>query len=201
MEKEHDYLFKVILVGDSGVGKTSLMKRYTDDTYIPGGASTIGVDFKFKTLEMDKKKVKLQIWDTAGQERFRAIVAHYYRGANGILLVFDLCNRDSFDHLKDWMDELAKRNVDEKTDIKILGNKSDEKDKIKVTGEDIKKFLSEYKIPESNYYEVSAKTGQLVEDSFRNLTKKMIEVFGKSGMKLNEKTRLKMNDTPKSGCC
>lgn len=130
MEAAHDYLFKIILIEDSGVGKTSLMRRYTDNTYSKDGASTIGVDFKIKTVVVNGKRVKLQIWDTAGQERFKAIVAHYYRGANGIMLVFDMLNAETFEHLRDWMAELEKRDVPRTTPIRIIGNKIDSKDKL-----------------------------------------------------------------------
>lgn len=202
MENTHDYLFKIILIGDSGVGKTSLMKRYTDNTYSKDGASTIGVDFKIKTIVVDGKHVKLQIWDTAGQERFKAIVAHYYRGANGIMLVFDMLNKESFEHLEGWMAELDERDVPKTTQIRIIGNKIDCKEQIKVTKKDIKSFLDLYKIPESNFYEVSAQNDMNVEESFVNLTKNLIEIFGSSNTKMISKLAFKMkHDRSHGGCC
>lgn len=202
MEAAHDYLFKIILIGDSGVGKTSLMKRYTDDVYVKDAASTIGVDFKIKTIMVNNKKVKLQIWDTAGQERFRAIVSHYYRGAHGIMLVFDMLNKESFEHLKDWMAELEKRDVSKITQVKILGNKIDCKEQIQVTDEDIRVFLDAYKLPASSFSEVSAQSDVNVEDSFVNLTKCLIEAYGNTSTKLTSKLAFKTKeDTKQSRCC
>lgn len=201
MESTHDYLFKIILIGDSGVGKTSLMKRYTDNTYTKDGASTIGVDFKIKTIVVGGKRVKLQIWDTAGQERFKAIVAHYYRGANGIMLVFDMLNRESFEHLKDWMAEIDKRDVPKATQIKIIGNKIDSRDRIQVTRDDVKSFLDQYRIPESNFCEVSARDDLNVEDSFVKLTESLIEAFGSTGGRVASKLAFRMRHENRRGCC
>ena len=95
-EEVYDYLFKLLLIGDSGVGKSSLLLRFSDDTYETNFNSTIGVDFKIKTVDLDDKVVKLQIWDTAGQERFRTITSSYYRGAHGIIVVYDVTELDTF---------------------------------------------------------------------------------------------------------
>ena len=99
-------MFKLLLIGDSGVGKSCLLLRFADDTYTESYISTIGVDFKIRTIELDGKTIKLQIWDTAGQERFRTITSSYYRGAHGIIIVYDVTDRDSFDSVKYWMQEV-----------------------------------------------------------------------------------------------
>ncbi|KAK0832473.1 ras GTPase, partial [Friedmanniomyces endolithicus] len=99
-ELRYDYLFKLLLIGDSGVGKSCLLLRFADDTYTESYISTIGVDFKIRTIELDGKTVKLQIWDTAGQERFRTITSSYYRGAHGICVVYDVTDMDSFNNVK-----------------------------------------------------------------------------------------------------
>ena len=100
MNSEYDYLFKLLLIGDSGVGKSCLLLRFADDTYTESYISTIGVDFKIRTIQLDGKTIKLQIWDTAGQERFRTITSSYYRGAHGIIVVYDTTDSDSFEHVR-----------------------------------------------------------------------------------------------------
>ncbi|XP_069574532.1 ras-related protein Rab-8B isoform X2 [Brachyistius frenatus] len=108
MAKTYDYLFKLLLIGDSGVGKTCLLFRFSEDAFNTTFISTIGIDFKIRTVELDGKKIKLQIWDTAGQERFRTITTAYYRGAMGIMLVYDITNEKSFDNIRNWI-----RNIEE----------------------------------------------------------------------------------------
>ncbi|KAM9861057.1 ras-related protein Rab-8B isoform 3-T3 [Aulostomus maculatus] len=108
MAKTYDYLFKLLLIGDSGVGKTCLLFRFSEDAFNTTFISTIGIDFKIRTIELDGKKIKLQIWDTAGQERFRTITTAYYRGAMGIMLVYDITNEKSFDNIRNWI-----RNIEE----------------------------------------------------------------------------------------
>eukprot|EP01083_Nonionella_stella_P172877 594594_1 len=103
---EYDYLLKVVMVGDSGVGKSSLLKRFANRDFTGDYISTIGVDFEIKTLEIDGKTVKLQIWDTAGQERFRTITSSYYRGAHGIIIVYDITDKESFDNVRQWLFEI-----------------------------------------------------------------------------------------------
>ncbi|XP_022238981.1 ras-related protein Rab-8B-like [Limulus polyphemus] len=108
MAKTYDYLFKLLLIGDSGVGKTCILFRFSEDAFNATFISTIGIDFKIRTVELDGKKIKLQIWDTAGQERFRTITTAYYRGAMGIMLVYDVTNDKSFENIKNWI-----RNIEE----------------------------------------------------------------------------------------
>ncbi|XP_076319104.1 ras-related protein Rab-10-like isoform X2 [Tachypleus tridentatus] len=107
-KKTYDLLFKLLLIGDSGVGKTCILFRFSDDAFNTTFISTIGIDFKIKTIELKGKKIKLQIWDTAGQERFHTITTSYYRGAMGIMLVYDITNPKSFDNIAKWL-----RNIDE----------------------------------------------------------------------------------------
>nr|CAD7587815.1 unnamed protein product [Timema genevievae] len=107
-KKTYDLLFKLLLIGDSGVGKTCILFRFSDDAFTTTFISTIGIDFKIKTVELRGKKIKLQIWDTAGQERFHTITTSYYRGAMGIMLVYDITNEKSFENIVKWL-----RNIDE----------------------------------------------------------------------------------------
>jgi Ras-related protein Rab-1A len=123
MNIEYDYLFKIVLVGDSGVGKSSLVLKYTDGIYSDAFISTIGVDFKIHTLVINNKKIKLQIWDTAGQERFKSITCNYYRGATCVIFVYDITNIESFDNLLTWINEM--KNYSNNKYAYIVGNKYD----------------------------------------------------------------------------
>jgi small GTP-binding protein len=124
MTKRYDHLFKILLAGDSGTGKTALLCRFADDTYSSLYISTIGIDFKIRTVERDGKVIKLQIWDTAGQDRFRSITTAYYRGAHCILLVFSLADTSSFDHLDHWLRNVKEHAPDDVLRV-LVGNKSD----------------------------------------------------------------------------
>jgi Ras-related protein Rab-1A len=114
----------LVLIGDTGVGKSCILLRFADDTYTENHISTIGVDFRFRTVKVDKKTVKLQIWDTAGQERYRTITSAYYRGADGIVIVYDITDENSFNHIKDWLVEVN-RYAAETTSKIMIGNKVD----------------------------------------------------------------------------
>uniref|UniRef100_A0A672P0A1 small monomeric GTPase n=1 Tax=Sinocyclocheilus grahami TaxID=75366 RepID=A0A672P0A1_SINGR len=160
MAKTYDYLFKLLLIGDSGVGKTCLLFRFSEDAFNTTFISTIGIDFKIRTIELDGKKIKLQIWDTAGQERFRTITTAYYRGAMGIMLVYDITNEKSFENIKNWI-----RNIEEhaSSDVErmILGNKCDMNDKRQVSKERGEKLAIDYGI---KFLETSAKSSTNVEE-------------------------------------
>ncbi|KAH3765245.1 Ras family protein [Pelomyxa schiedti] len=119
---EYDYLFKLLLIGDSGVGKSCLLLRFADDMYTESYISTIGVDFKIRTIELEQKTIKLQIWDTAGQERFRTITSSYYRGAHGIIIVYDITDAVSFNNVKQWMQEIERYACDSVNKL-LVGNK------------------------------------------------------------------------------
>eukprot|EP01119_Soliformovum_irregulare_P014288 TRINITY_DN3908_c0_g1_i1.p1 TRINITY_DN3908_c0_g1~~TRINITY_DN3908_c0_g1_i1.p1 ORF type:complete len:203 (-),score=28.35 TRINITY_DN3908_c0_g1_i1:240-848(-) len=159
---EHDYFFKILLIGDSGVGKSCLLLRFADDSWTETHISTIGVDFKIKTLNIDGKTVKLQIWDTAGQERFRTITSSYYRGAQGIILVYDCTDRESFTNVKQWMGEID-RYACENVNKLLVGNKCDLNAERTVDVNAAKEFAEDFKIP---FIETSAKTGFNVEKCF-----------------------------------
>ena len=113
-----------MLIGDSDVGKSSFLLRFTDGIYQDGNVSTIGIDFRFKNLKVNNKATKLQIWDTAGQERFKTITSAYYRGADGIVVVYDICSKASFDHVRSWLEEASRYTSEDICNV-IVGNKSD----------------------------------------------------------------------------
>ncbi|KAG6791500.1 hypothetical protein POTOM_000621 [Populus tomentosa] len=162
MTPEYDYLFKLLLIGDSGVGKSCLLLRFADDSYLESYISTIGVDFKIRTVEQDGKTIKLQIWDTAGQERFRTITSSYYRGAHGIIIVYDVTDQESFNNVKQWLNEID-RYASENVNKLLVGNKSDLTANKVVSYETAKAFADEIGIP---FMETSAKNAINVEQAF-----------------------------------
>ena len=161
---EYDYLFKLLLIGDSGVGKSCLLLRFADQTYTPNYISTIGVDFKIRTIKINGKTVKLQIWDTAGQERFRTITASYYRGAHGIIVVYDVTDIDSFNNVKQWLHEIE-RYASDSVNIILVGNKCDLTNKA-VDDSVALQFAEQLKIP---LILTSAKSGDHVEGAFMKM--------------------------------
>ncbi|KAF2084400.1 ras-domain-containing protein [Saccharata proteae CBS 121410] len=170
----YDYLFKLLLIGDSGVGKSCLLLRFADDTYTESYISTIGVDFKIRTIELDGKTVKLQIWDTAGQERFRTITSSYYRGAHGICVVYDVTDMDSFNNVKQWLQEID-RYATEGVNKLLVGNKSDMADKKVVEYSVAKEFADSLGIP---FLETSAKNASNVEQAFLTMARQIKERMG-----------------------
>ena len=163
---EYDYLFKLLLIGDSGVGKSCLLLRFADDTYTESYISTIGVDFKIRTIQLDGKTVKLQIWDTAGQERFRTITSSYYRGAHGIIVVYDVTEMESFNNVKQWLHEID-RYASEGVNKLLVGNKADLVTKKQVETSAAKELADSLGIP---FLETSAKSATNVEQAFMTMS-------------------------------
>uniref|UniRef100_A0A0E0KR11 GST N-terminal domain-containing protein n=1 Tax=Oryza punctata TaxID=4537 RepID=A0A0E0KR11_ORYPU len=157
-----DYLFKLLLIGDSSVGKSCFLLRFADDSYVDSYISTIGVDFKIRTIEMDGKTIKLQIWDTAGQERFRTITSSYYRGAHGIIIVYDITDMESFNNVKEWMSEIDKYANDSVCKL-LVGNKCDLAESRVVETAVAQAYADEIGIP---FLETSAKDSINVEEAF-----------------------------------
>jgi len=171
MRKDYDYLFKIVLLGDSGVGKSCLLLRFADDSFTDSYISTIGVDFRFRTVSIDMKTIKLQIWDTAGQERFRTITSAYYRGAHGIIIVYDVTNYKSFENVEDWINEV--NNYAQDTTLKLLvGNKADLRDDKAVTTKKAQEFSTQLGI---KFLETSAKNSQNVEQAFLTMARQLME--------------------------
>jgi len=159
---DYDHLIKLLLIGDSGVGKSCLLLRFSDDTFTTSFITTIGIDFKVRTVELDGRRVKLQIWDTAGQERFRTITTAYYRGAMGILLVYDVTDESSFNNIRNWIRNIEQHASDNVNKV-LVGNKVDMDAKRVVSTAQGQKLADEYGI---KFFETSAKTNQNVEEVF-----------------------------------
>jgi len=201
MNPEYDYLFKLLLIGDSGVGKSCLLLRFADDTYTESYISTIGVDFKIRTIELDGKTVKLQIWDTAGQERFRTITSSYYRGAHGIIVVYDVTDQESFANVKTWLGEID-RYAAENVNKLLVGNKADLVQKKVVEFSVAKEFADSLSIP---FLETSAKNSTNVEEAFLTMARQIKLRVGNAGPKTSQKADVKLQGKPvenkQGGCC
>jgi len=205
MKRDYDYLFKLVLIGDSGVGKSCLLLRFADDNFTDSYISTIGVDFRFRTVTIDKKTVKLQIWDTAGQERFRTITSAYYRGADGIIMVYDVTSPESFDHVEEWLSEVD-RYANENTAKLLVGNKADLIEEKQVSEETAQRFADKLGI---SFLETSAKTATNVDAAFLTMAKELIKNREKApagggaggGGKPTGNVKLKPVKPPKKGCC
>ncbi|KAJ2614821.1 ras GTPase [Coemansia sp. RSA 1365] len=201
MNPEYDYLFKLLLIGDSGVGKSCLLLRFADDTYTESYISTIGVDFKIRTIELDGKTVKLQIWDTAGQERFRTITSSYYRGAHGIIVVYDVTDSETFGNVKQWLQEID-RYASEGVNKLLVGNKSDLERSVDFT--EASEFAESLSIP---FLETSAKNSSNVEKAFMTMAKQIKDRMGASNVQQQQQQKQvklsQMQDVQKanSGCC
>ena len=192
-EEEYDFIFKVLLLGNSDVGKSSMLLRFVDSVWNDAFTPTIGVDFKVKTLEINNKRVKMQIWDTAGQERFRTVVSTYFRGAHGILLLYDVTNKDSFKNLENWLIEIEK-NSNQKVLKILIGNKCDLTEDREITTEEGQTFANRNGM---EFMETSAKMNTNVSEAFTTLGKLMIEFNSKTntnqGQKSGEVKTLKSN--------
>lgn len=162
---DYDYLFKILLIGDSATGKSCLLLRYTDDCYSDKFLATIGVDFKIKAMELDGKMVKMMIWDTAGQDRFRTITTAYYRGAHGILVTYDCTDRESFNHVPSWIRE-ARKFICDKTQLALVATKCDLVKKKVVTSEEGAALAAEYNM---TFTETSSKDSLHVDRVFTRL--------------------------------
>jgi len=163
----YDYLIKLLIIGDSGVGKSCLLLRFSDDSFTPSFITTIGIDFKTRTIELEGKRIKLQIWDTAGQERFRTITTAYYRGAMGILLVYDVTDEKSFNNIRNWIRNIEQHATESVNKI-LIGNKCDMVEKKVVDSARGKALADEYGI---KFLETSAKNSINVEEAFITLAK------------------------------
>ena len=202
--EDYEFIFKVLLLGNSNVGKSSLFLRFVDDIWNDTFVPTIGVDFKIKTFDIDEKKIKMQIWDTAGQERFKNIIASYYRGAHGILLIFDVTDKDSFKNLSNWLIEIEK-NASKNVLKVLIGNKCDLEEKRVISINQGKEFADTYGL---KYIETSAKKNLNVTEAFETLGRELMAASAekkiikqKQNKKISVAKAQDLNIDKKGGCC
>ncbi|XP_031287623.1 ras-related protein RABA2a [Pistacia vera] len=181
-DEEYDYLFKVVLIGDSGVGKSNLLSRFTRNEFCLESKSTIGVEFATRTLQVEGRTVKAQIWDTAGQERYRAITSAYYRGALGALLVYDVTKPTTFENVSRWLKEL-RDHADANIVIMMIGNKTDLKHLRAVATEDAQGYAEKEGL---SFIETSALEAINVEKAFQTILSEIYRIISKKSLASGE---------------
>ena len=204
----YDKTIQLLVIGDSSVGKTSLITRYTNGTFKEEYLATVGLDYYSKVEAINNQTINIKLWDTAGQERYKALTQNYFRNAEGVLLTFDVTNTDSFNNLKDWIGSI-KTNMEGKNiflPLIIVGNKIDMEDAREITKEDAEKFVSDnnYK-----YFETSAKTGEGVDDAIRDLVNQVLnqgeqlddhKIEARKSVQLKD-ANVESAEVKKKGCC
>ena len=199
MTSEPSITFKILTIGESGVVKTCILRRFVENKFLKNHLATIGIDFKTKTVNINNQEIKLKIWDTAGQERFRNITTQYYKGADGIILVYDVTDEASFEKIKDWMDQILSNTQQEEIGLVLLGNKCDMEPR-NITEEQGKKMAEDLKI---SYFETSALTGQGIKEAFDQLTRDIMKKKGVGNGSGENIDLAKTKKTKKKGgdCC
>jgi len=177
-DEEYDYLFKVVLIGDSGVGKSNLLSRFTRNEFNLESKSTIGVEFATKSIKTEGKTIKAQIWDTAGQERYRAITSAYYRGAVGALLVYDISKHATFENVERWLKEL-RDHADSNIVIMLVGNKSDLRHLRAVSTDEAMAFAEKHNLA---FIETSALDSTGVETAFHRILTEIYRLMSRKSM-------------------
>ena len=183
----YDMIFKIVLIGDSSVGKTNMLSRYISNEYDPNSQSTIGVELSTKTFTFDKDEVKVQIWDTAGQEKYRSITSSYYKGAQGCLLVYDITRKDTFDNIDKWFSEL-KSSTNNEINAILVGNKCDLSDKREITIEEAQKKAKLFNVA---FMETSALDGTNIEKAFYELVN---NVYQNNKQTFNQEIKVMLGD-------
>eukprot|EP00316_Scyphosphaera_apsteinii_P016649 CAMPEP_0119312554 /NCGR_PEP_ID=MMETSP1333-20130426/26879_1 /TAXON_ID=418940 /ORGANISM="Scyphosphaera apsteinii, Strain RCC1455" /LENGTH=196 /DNA_ID=CAMNT_0007317195 /DNA_START=96 /DNA_END=686 /DNA_ORIENTATION=- len=193
---------KLMMIGDQAVGKTALLVRYADDSFTESVLPTIGIDFKIKTIEQQGKKIKLQIWDTAGQERFRTITQAYYRGAMGILLIYDVTNPKSYQNIRNWVRNIND-NAPQTIDKMLIGNKCDMDGMRQVQTAQGQQLAAEYGM---KFFETSARMNTNVSEAFHTLATDVVDrlLAAGGGDQTNgnvQVTQSRSEPKKASGCC
>lgn len=187
-EQSQDYLFKIVLIGDSAVGKSNLLARFARDEFYPNSKSTIGVEFQTQKMDIDGKEIKAQIWDTAGQERFRAVTSAYYRGAVGALVVYDISRRQTFESIARWLNELHTHSDMNVVTI-LVGNKTDLKDAREVTTAEGKALAEAQGL---FFMETSALDSSNVKAAFQTVVKEIYDILSR---KVFQSQEVKKNES------
>jgi len=187
----YEYIFKYIIIGDMGVGKSCLLHQFTEHKFTPDSPHTIGVEFGTRIIDVKSKKIKLQIWDTAGQERFRAVTRSYYRGAAAALLCYDITRRATYNHLASWLTD-ARNLTHPSTIILLIGNKCDMDSAREVQHEEAKKFAEENGLI---FLETSAKTGSNVEEAFIKTAQQILQSIQDGNTELTSDTGIQKRGT------
>jgi len=195
--KDHDQQLKILVLGESTVGKSCLLLRYVDNTFSGDFMATVGIDFKFKTVLNKDQLIKLQIWDTAGQERFKSITYGFFRGSHGILLVFDVTSMLSFTKVQNWLSDIQKH-AGANIPVVLVGNKTDLAERREVLPETAEMFSQQHNLP---YVECSAKTGTGVDKAFMTLVNKILETKPRSGTVGSGKVDLQPSPNKGSSGC
>eukprot|EP00118_Oscarella_pearsei_P000542 m.5203 g.5203 ORF g.5203 m.5203 type:complete len:213 (+) comp12487_c0_seq2:561-1199(+) len=200
-DESHDFLFKVVLVGDMHVGKTCIVQRFKCDTFIEHHSGTIGVDFTMKTMKVGGKMIKIQIWDTAGQERFRTITQSYYRSAHGVIIAYDITKMESFLHVTQWLDDVRKYSSPNVA-VLLVGNKSDLDDRRRVKLDEALKLAAHHGV--LDVLETSAKNATNVTKAFQKLALELKNrATGDEGsdLEIDGSIKLKESETVSNGSC
>jgi len=184
-------IYKVLLLGNYSVGKTCFLLRYMDNTFETNHLTTVGLDYRLIELEYKNKPIKLQIWDTAGQDRFKSITKNYYKGANGMIIIYDITKKKTFEDISNWITEINEESSN--VIINCVGNKKDLEDKRKVTYEEGKEIADKYNM---SFFECSAKTGEGIKEVIEDLVERMLkyEAIGNKGVSIG-------NGNKKGKCC
>ena len=196
-----DEKIKIMIIGESKTGKTSLISRYCNNEFYGAYLSTIGIDFQIKNIILNNKNIRLQIWDTAGEERYRNIAKNYFQSSDGFIIVYDISNSESFYKLDDWIEQI-KNNAQETSKMILFGNKSDMEDSRQVSKEEGEEYARKNNL---SFFEVSAKEGTNVQEGFEFFAKEILNSF--SPNENYKKRKSKMLSTPiqlpkkKRSCC
>ena len=207
IEEDFDEKLKLMILGDSSVGKSSILRKYCKNEFYEKYVATIGIDFQIKNVNINNKKIKLQIWDTAGQERYRVVTKNYFNSSDGFIIIYDITNKDSFDNISNWIEQITTI-VGKNVKCIIFGNKKDLKEKRKVEFDEGKELAEKYNC---NFFETSAKEGDNIEEGFLNITTDILSDIksvqerrnNSSILKTQKKKQIKNKnkDEDKKGCC